>query len=239
MFLAFKAAGATDWRSNLAIAIDHSGKQHRLQFHHIFPKSVLKTHATDREADDIANLAFIGGGTNRRISDKPPSDYIPPIVANGGSEPFVSQGIPLDEKFLQVQAYKEFLGERRKIVAHMLNKFLGTDDVGSGDGRTSAEAAPPPASVLVNTGEGVATEFKSTLRVNVHTGQNDIRMEREVLKTLAAFLNSNGGSLVIGVNDKGKPTGLEVDNFHSEDKMNLHLVNLIRDRMGGSADVVY
>ena len=40
MFLAFRAAGAKDWRSNLAIALDHSGSQHRLQFHHIFPKEL-------------------------------------------------------------------------------------------------------------------------------------------------------------------------------------------------------
>src|SRR5215469_7915379 len=41
MFLAFRNAGAKDWRSNLAIALDHSGSQHRLQFHHVFPKAVL------------------------------------------------------------------------------------------------------------------------------------------------------------------------------------------------------
>ena len=73
MFLAFRAAGAKDWRSNLAIALDHSGAHHRLQFHHIFPKAVLKSAYTAREADDIANLAFIGGKTNRQISDKPPA----------------------------------------------------------------------------------------------------------------------------------------------------------------------
>jgi hypothetical protein len=42
MFLAFKAVGAKDWRSNLTISLDHSGVQHRLQFHHIFPKVQLK-----------------------------------------------------------------------------------------------------------------------------------------------------------------------------------------------------
>ena len=78
MFLAFRAAGAKDWRSHLAIALDHSGAQHRLQFHHIFPKAVLKTSFTAREADDIANLAFIGGKTNRAISDKAPAVYLPP-----------------------------------------------------------------------------------------------------------------------------------------------------------------
>jgi len=39
MFLAFRDAGATDWRSTLAISLAHSGSQHHLQFHHVFPKA--------------------------------------------------------------------------------------------------------------------------------------------------------------------------------------------------------
>ena len=74
MFLAFRADGARDWQSNLAIALGHRGAQHRLQFHHVFPKAVLKSRYSAREADDIANLAFIGGKTNRQISDKGPSE---------------------------------------------------------------------------------------------------------------------------------------------------------------------
>ena len=70
MFLAFRAAGAKDWRSQVAIALDHSGAQHKLQFHHIFPKAVLKNGYSGREADDIANLCFVSGKTNRQISDK-------------------------------------------------------------------------------------------------------------------------------------------------------------------------
>ena len=79
MFLAFRAAGAKDWHSNLAIALDHSGSTHRLQFHHIFPKAILKNAYAGREADDIANLCFIGGKTNRQISDKEPGQYFSPI----------------------------------------------------------------------------------------------------------------------------------------------------------------
>lgn len=232
MYLAFKSAGATDWRSNLAIGLDHSGKQHKLQFHHIFPKAILKGHVTDRESDDISNLAFIGGGTNRRISAKPPSEYLPEIVGKGGSTPFVLQGIPLDEKLLTVDSYKVFIAERRRIIAHMLNVFLGTDDVVVRDGGIRGPEAGGSAAGIVLKGESVASEFKSTLRMNLHTGQNDVRMEREVLKSLAAFLNTDGGTLVIGVSDDGQPIGLAKDNFSSEDKMNLHLVNLIRDRIG-------
>lgn len=125
MFLAFRAAGAKDWKSQLSIALSHSGSQHRLQFHHIFPKAVLKGSYTAREADDIANLAFIGGKTNRVISDKAPAIYFPKILEKTGLEAFSSQCIPTEETLLTSDAYKKFLSERRKRIADCLNHFLG------------------------------------------------------------------------------------------------------------------
>lgn len=124
MFLAFRKAGAKDWRSNLVIALDHSGAQHRLQFHHIFPKAALKQISILREADDISNLAFIAGGTNRSISDKAPASYMPPLVAKGGTGLFESQAIPLDPHLLELNAYRDFLRERRNRIAAALNSFL-------------------------------------------------------------------------------------------------------------------
>ncbi|ANN65360.1 DUF262 domain-containing protein [Bordetella bronchialis] len=128
MFLAFRAAGAKDWRSHLTIALDHSGAQHRLQFHHIFPKAVLKTSFTAREADDIANLAFIGGKTNRAISDKAPAVYLPPLVDQLGEPAFSAQCIPVEASLLEVESYKAFLLERRKRIATVLNTFVGPAD---------------------------------------------------------------------------------------------------------------
>ena len=125
MFLAFRAAGACDWHSNLAIALGHRGAQHRIQFHHVFPKEVLKSSYTTREADDIANLAFIGGKTNRQISEKPPSLYFPALLRESGSSAFQAQCIPLNEVLLEVEAYKRFLAERRRLIAQRLNEFLG------------------------------------------------------------------------------------------------------------------
>ncbi|WP_017936943.1 GmrSD restriction endonuclease domain-containing protein [Zestomonas thermotolerans] len=124
MFLAFRAAGAKDWRSHLAIALDHSGSQHRLQFHHIFPKALLRGSYTSREADDIANLAFIGGKTNRAISDKAPVTYLLPLVAQHGAAPFAAQCIPVEEELLVLDHYKAFLQERRKRIAAALNAFI-------------------------------------------------------------------------------------------------------------------
>ena len=126
MFLAFRAAGAKDWHSNLAISLDHSGTQHRLQFHHVFPKAVLKSTYTTREADDIANLAFISGKTNRTISAKPPARYFPSIIEKAGDTAFKKQRIPMDAALWQVDRYKDFLADRRKMICARLNEFLGT-----------------------------------------------------------------------------------------------------------------
>jgi len=125
MFLAFRDAGARDWRSNLAIALDHRGSTHKLQFHHIFPKALLKSHYSTREADDIANLAFIGGRTNRQISDKAPSKYFPGLIEKAGDSAFEAQCIPTTPAFLDIETYKSFLVERRRLISERLNEFLG------------------------------------------------------------------------------------------------------------------
>ena len=128
MFLAFRDAGARDWKSNLAISLDHSGATHKLQFHHIFPKAVLKRRYTSREADDIANLAFIGGRTNRQILAKPPATYFAEYIVKAGHDAFASQCIPTDDSLLDVENYKRFLVERRRRISERLNAFLGVDD---------------------------------------------------------------------------------------------------------------
>ena len=77
-----------------------------------------------READDIANLAFIGGKTNRAISNKAPVTYLLPLVAQHGETPFASQCIPVEEELLALDHYKAFLQERRKRIAAALNAFI-------------------------------------------------------------------------------------------------------------------
>ena len=89
-----------------------------------------------------------------------------------------------------------------------------------------------PIAEIVGRGESSTVEFKSSLRMNLHTKNPDAKIEHGVLKTLAAFLNTRGGTLVIGVDDKGAVLGVGVDGFPSEDKMDQHLANLIRDRLG-------
>nr|WP_285236536.1 ATP-binding protein [Sphingobium sp. BHU LFT2] len=111
-----------------------------------------------------------------------------------------------------------------QVVREAWNKLVGS---------TKAEvAAPANVSELIAGGETGAVEFKSTLRINLHTGQQDEKMHLSALKTMAGFLNAKGGTLLIGVSDSGEVLGLDADSFPNEDKMGLHLVNLIKDRIG-------
>ena len=62
--------------------------------------------------------------------------------------------------------------------------------------------------------------------------KKDERIEHAVLKTITGFLNARGGDLLIGVEDDGNYIGVRHDKFENHDKMNLHLINLIKDKIG-------
>lgn len=85
---------------------------------------------------------------------------------------------------------------------------------------------------LIKKGENEKLEFKSTLRTNLHTNEHDKKVENSVLKTLVAFLNSEGGILLIGISDDGEIIGIERDNFENNDRFNRHFTNLIKERIG-------
>lgn len=52
-----------------------------------------------------------------------------------------------------------------------------------------------------------------------------------ILKTIAAFCNTEGGELLIGVSDDRKILGIEHDHFETSDKFLLHLRNLITGKL--------
>lgn len=85
---------------------------------------------------------------------------------------------------------------------------------------------------LIAVGENDKLEFKSTLRWNLIADKADKAMENSALKTIVAFLNTEGGTLLIGVQDDGSILGIEKDKFLNDDKFLLHFVNLVNDRIG-------
>jgi len=68
-----------------------------------------------------------------------------------------------------------------------------------------------PLERLIAQGESERVEFKSTMRYNLKANRPDKEMEREIARTLCAFMNTEGGTLIIGVDDDGTILGLEKD----------------------------
>ena len=94
-----------------------------------------------------------------------------------------------------------------------------------------------PLEALFGKGESTNLEFKTTLRKNVRTENIDRVILNASLKTIAAFLNTEGGILAIGVTDEGSPVEnlLELDGLETEDKYLRHLFSKMRDTFGGAA----
>src|SRR5204863_6174340 len=136
--------------------------------------------------------------------NKAPNVYLPDIIERRGVEALTRQGIPTSPELWAPENFTAFLEYRRAELAKMVNEFL--DQITSSGGATIDLAS------LLEADEGERLEFKETARVNVHTGAVDKNIEHSVVKTVAAFMNSHGGTLVIGVNDASKTlTGLDRD----------------------------
>ncbi|GAB7080152.1 AlbA family DNA-binding domain-containing protein [Megalodesulfovibrio paquesii] len=103
--------------------------------------------------------------------------------------------------------------------------------------REYLSAAPAPRRLslrqLIAEGESYHLEFKSTLRLNLQTNKHDTAITHASLKTLAAFLNSGGGTLLIGVRDDGSVHGLAADGFPNLDRFGLHFWQVVESGLGG------
>jgi hypothetical protein len=86
--------------------------------------------------------------------------------------------------------------------------------------------------ILAESAEGTDIEFKSTLRRDLKLETNSREVTESVLKTVAAFVNTNGGTLVIGVADDKTLVGIERDNFSSDDAFLRHFHTVVMNAMG-------
>lgn len=68
-----------------------------------------------------------------------------------------------------------------------------------------------PSEELIEAGERFDVEFKATARWNLREKCKDKRMEDAVVKTVAGFLNTEGGTLLVGVADDASVVGLDRD----------------------------
>ena len=79
-------------------------------------------------------------------------------------------------------------------------------------------------------------EFKTSFRWDMNERRINKVIEKSAMKTINAFLNSAGGHLVIGVDDKGNVVGLASDyttlKRPSSDGFEIHFTNVFNDLIG-------
>jgi hypothetical protein len=198
-----KTRGAKDWRTGLGLSLRHQGKSHIIEAHHIFPKALLRKagHET-AEINEIANMAFISGETNRKLASKPADQYLAEVMERLGAEALEAHCIPIDKNLWQIDAYAQFLEVRRAALSRAVNDFIM--NVGVEKRLLDVES-------LLKDGENDIVEFKSAARWDYEQNNINKGLEFVIAKTVAGFLNAGGGVVVLGVADDGTVVGLEKD----------------------------
>jgi hypothetical protein len=234
VFILAKTQGAVDWMNGTALGKPQAGP-YKLHSHHIFPRSLLRKEGYDPQnhlhrkvMNEIANRAFLTAEANQAISNRPPDEYLPEIEENFPGA-LAHQFIPMDPSLWRLDRYEDFLATRREIIALKMNEYMDSLIV------EREPVKERPLSELILLGESLSLEFKSTLQWDIVERRPNKALRHSVLKTIAAFLNTEGGVLVIGVEDDGNVCGLERDLAvldGSTDKFSQLLAQLITDRVG-------
>jgi len=142
-----------------------------------------------------------------------------------GATDYISKPFLVDEVLARVRTHLENYHTHQELITR--NRELAA--------RASADVrdvSPDQLQELIRAGESDRFELKSTLRWNLKADRAGKEIENAWLKTVVAFLNTDGGILVIGVEDDGSVLGTEPDRFQNRDRYLLHANNLIRDTIG-------
>ena len=215
------------------------GRRYSLESDHIFPFSKLKAAGYGVEnrikyslAQELTNRAILTQIANRTKNATTAKDYLTEVLQRN-PDALAKQSIPTDQNLWELENYDQFLKSRRILLASELNAFLTSIT------ETELPKAPITLAEMLAEGESEELEFKQTLRWDTREGRVNKGLEDVVIKTVAAFANSQeGGTLLIGVSDAGEAVGLDQDfsalGDADRDRFELHLRNLFGEAFGQS-----
>ncbi len=182
--------------------------------HHLFPKAYLSSigiTGTTR-TNQIANFAFVEWADNIAISDSKPSEYFPEyferLAPSDRDKAAFWHALP--PKWEEME-YFDFLLHRRQRIAAVVK--AGFERLRSGHVPDAAVTAsePPTVSELLRQMETQQVEFKQSARASLENDAPERVINEGVVKTVAAFLNTAGGTLGIGITDDGDIVGIQHD----------------------------
>ena len=212
--------GGRDFKTGRPIDV-HAYMEDAIDIHHVFPRAWCASHNVKSWiADCIVNKTALDAHTHRRISGNAPSVYLSRIEEGDGIEPHVLDGFlrshDIDPAALRRDDFAQFFNHRFESLLRHAEHAMGKP-VNRRPDRNESPFAEHNMDIeqgvrsLLGDGESAVVEFKATARRNLHTGAPDSAIAWAVVKTIAAFMNTDGGTLLIGVDDHGRPVGIESD----------------------------
>lgn len=220
-----------DFQDNGKVILDNSWLKvaSSKNYHHFFPKAYLK-NKTVLNSNSLMNITFVSDHLNKRkIGAKAPSQYIADFQDENSqiNKALQTHFIDLEGFGIESNDYETFLQARAKLIYRELKSRIDL---------SHKEPANEEVQELILAGESDTVEFKSTLRYDLRTKEVNKKLEYVIAKTIAAFMNSEGGNLFIGVDDNQNMLGL-VDDISTLSKPNidgfeLHLVEIIKKYIG-------
>lgn len=237
-YILMKINGAVDWFNG--VPLTSAG----LHSHHIFPQSVLykeggfspDNHLHKQQVNEIANRAFLTGDSNSGLGDARPAQYLPAVESTYPGA-LQKQFVPLNSELWQLNHYRSFLQQRRELIARAYNREMQRLHYGA------PEPDQPTIAELISLGESATLEYKSSLRWDMRTQQPNKELQKVIAKTVAGFMNSEGGTLLIGVADDGTICGIENDirtlSRKDKDGFEQHLVQVLSNYLGAEFGAFY
>ena len=231
----FKSKNAICLSTGISIR-KNMGKKYDLEWDHIFPYSLLRDTGYNVNnrlkysyAQEITNRAVLTQIGNRRKSNNMAHEYLETALEKF-PDALKLQCIPIDKELWKLENFEMFLEKRRVILAQELNGFLNNIT------ETSEESVDMDLLEMIQSGENSKVEFKTTMRYDMRENKVNRKLEEVILKTIAAFSNGQGGTLVMGVDDEQNIIGLENDfrtlKNGTKDEFELHLRNLVNHAYG-------
>lgn len=240
--------GGRDFRTGQPID-SNAYSEDAINIRHVFPRNWCSTHGIEPWiADCIVNKTALDAHTNHRIGGNAPSIYLSKIESGDGIEPHVLDGFlrshDIDPGALRRDDFPRFFNHRFESLLRHAERAMGKP-VNRRDERDESPFAEKDATdedgirSLIEEGESAVVEFKSTARRNLYTKSADKAIVWSVIKTIAAFMNSYGGTLLVGVDDLGQTVGIEADYPHvkgeDRDGWELSLTAAIKNALGAVA----
>lgn len=229
------------------------GSRRKLELHHLFPKNILKEeNFTQTEINQVANYAYIEWSDNNlNLLKKHPKEYFKELKKdmprNSYSKILKTNALWED---WHITEYPEFLEKRRKLIADVIklawDKLSGGIPTSNKVERTiKPTTRPQDFSIQDLIGQEAVViesqnlELKSSFSWDVEKKESNEIIKNTNVRAVASLLNTEGGTLLIGVDDDGNILGIENDlsvfRNPSNDKLSRYIMEYIEKCLGVQA----